>query len=121
MTDLLLTHENEIEPDLLQQFYTYIRNFCVLLINAGSSDIAPMLHHLHEDTARGYLYHEGKLTASAYISVATAALRVKFRLALGLSRRTGAGSSATTRRTIFTVSTGQPAFSPSGNFRKPSI
>ncbi len=85
LTDLLLTHENEIEPDLLQQFYTYIRNFCVLLINAGSSDIAPMLHHLHEDNlARGYLYYEGKLTASAYISVATAALRVKkFDWALG--------------------------------------
>lgn len=78
LTELLLTHEQSIEPDLLRQFYTYIRNFCVLLTNSGSNDLAPMLHQLQKDNLeRGYLYYENKLTPSAYISVATAALRVK--------------------------------------------
>ncbi|MFN8304087.1 MAG: hypothetical protein U0U46_16485 [Saprospiraceae bacterium] len=78
LVDLLNVHEKTIEPGLLKHFYTYARNFCVLLINSGVDELAPMLHHLQKDNlARGYLYYEGKLSPTAYMSVTAAAIRVK--------------------------------------------
>lgn len=78
LIDLLTAHEREIGPTLLRQFYTYARNFCVLLLNSGSHELATVLHHLQKDNlARGYLYYEGKLSPSTYISVATVAIRVR--------------------------------------------
>lgn len=75
---LLKAHENSIAPDLLQQFYTYLRNFCAFLINSGSHNLLPLFHQLQRDNLeRGYLYHDGqRISASAYLSVATGAIRV---------------------------------------------
>lgn len=78
LVDLLNAQEEKIEPALLKHFYTYARNFCVLLINSGADELAPMLHHLQKDNlVRGYLYYEGKLSPTAYMSVTAAAIRVK--------------------------------------------
>ncbi len=78
LSDLLHRHEANIAPPLLQQFYTYLRNFCAFLINGGKNELVPLWHQLQRDNlARGYLYHTGKrITASAYLSVATGAIRV---------------------------------------------
>lgn len=78
LSQLLQEHEASIAPDLLQQFYTYLRNFCAFLINAGANELLPLFHQLQRDNlARGYLYHEGgRISASAYLSVTTGALRV---------------------------------------------
>jgi hypothetical protein len=77
LSQLLQTYESSISPELLQQFYTYLRNFCAFLINAGAQDLLPLFHQLQRDNlARGYLYHEGgRISASAYLSVTTGALR----------------------------------------------
>ncbi len=77
LSHLLHTHERSILPEMLQQFYTYLRNFCTILINAGADELLPIYHQLQRDNLeRGYLYYEGdKISASAYISVATGAIR----------------------------------------------
>lgn len=78
LIDLLNTYEFQIEPPLLKQFYTYARNFCVILINSGSVDLMPVLHYLQQDNLkRGYLYYDGKISPSAFMSVVTVAIRVK--------------------------------------------
>lgn len=77
LSDLLRTHERSVAPDLLKEYYTYLRNSCAFLINAGATHLMEELHQLQRDNlGRGYLYHEGdKISASAYISVATTALK----------------------------------------------
>lgn len=78
LVDLLNVYEKNIEPELLKHFYTYARNFCVLLINSGADELAPMLHRLHlENLSRGYLYYEGKLSPTTYMNVTATAIRVK--------------------------------------------
>jgi hypothetical protein len=79
LAQLLQTHEKSITPDLLQQFFAYLRNLCAFLINAGAQNLLPVYHQLQRDNLeRGYLYHDGqRITASAYLSVATGAIRVR--------------------------------------------
>lgn len=78
LSNLLLRYEAEISSGLLQQFYTYLRNLCVYLIHTGSFDMRPVLHRLQQDNLkRGYLYYNGLITASAFLSVTTIGLKVK--------------------------------------------
>lgn len=78
LSNLLLRHEAEISSGLLQQFYTYLRNLCVYLIHTGSFEMRPVLHRLQQDNLkRGYLYYNGLITASAFLSVTTIGLKVK--------------------------------------------
>lgn len=74
---LLRSHETQLDPAVLREFYTYLRNFCAFLINAGTDELLPLYHQLQVDNLkRGYLYYEGnKISASAYLSVATGAIR----------------------------------------------
>lgn len=74
---LLRSHETQIDPAVLKEFYTYLRNFCAFLINAGADTLLPLYHQLQVDNLeRGYLYYDGdKISASAYLSVATGAIR----------------------------------------------
>lgn len=78
LRQLLLDHEMEVSPSLLRQFYAYLRSLCVILLNAGSSDMWPILHHLQQDNLRrGYLYYDNYLPPGAFLSVTTTGLRVK--------------------------------------------
>ncbi len=79
MAALLAQNEHNIAPDLLKQSFTYLRNLCTILINAGATQLLPAYHQLQRDNLeRGYLYYEGdKLSASAYISVALGAIRAQ--------------------------------------------
>lgn len=77
LADLLRVHEKALDPAVLKDFYTYLRNSCALLINAGAEDLLALYHQLQVDSlARGYLYYEGnKIPPSAYLAVTTGALR----------------------------------------------
>lgn len=76
--EILLKHENEINPALLRQFYTYLRNLCVILINGGSVGMLPNLHRLHRDNlSRGYLYYNNLLPPSTFLIVTSIGLKVK--------------------------------------------
>jgi hypothetical protein len=76
--DLLRKNELAIRPDLLKSYYTFIRNFCVLLVNGGQTEFLPMLFKLQkEHYERGYMHHYGgKISATAFLSLSNAALKL---------------------------------------------
>lgn len=72
---LLKTYEQEIHPAMVSDYYTYLRNFCSFLISIDHDDLIPVLHHLHRDNLeRGYLFVDGKLPATIYLSITKMAL-----------------------------------------------
>lgn len=75
---LLRRHEAEIQPGLLKFYYTYVRNFCVLLVNTGRSEFLPVLFTFQkEHLERGYLYYDNKISPSAFLSASNTALLLK--------------------------------------------
>ncbi len=78
--DLLLAHEKNLDEGSLREFYTYLRNLCilVLLTNFEKIEVEFTLHELYKDNLmRGYLHYEGKIPASRYWAVSSNATRVK--------------------------------------------
>lgn len=76
----LQTYEDKLDHESLRQFYTYLRNICVLVAKDFFDDeaIRITLFELYKDNLiRGYLHFEGKLHASTYLAVSFAAVRVK--------------------------------------------
>lgn len=75
---LLKKHELEIEPGLLKYYYTFIRNFCVLLVNHGRNEFQHILLKIQkENLQRGYLYYDNKISPSAILNVVNSALLLK--------------------------------------------
>jgi hypothetical protein len=78
--DLLLLNEQDLDPDSLREFYTYIRNLCVLIFSsdAQNEEINFTLHELYKDNLkRGYLHYKGKLHSGTYLAVCNNAIWVK--------------------------------------------
>lgn len=76
LLDLLLLYGQQLQPETLRRFYTYLRIYCVFLINVGYREFIGALHQLHQDNLqRGYFYYEGKISHSAYLNVVAIALR----------------------------------------------
>ena len=72
---LLTNHEKDIHPAMISDYYTYLRNFCSFLISIDHDELIPVLHRLHRDNLeRGYLYADGKLSATSYLSITKMAL-----------------------------------------------
>ena len=70
-------HEKRINPETLAQFYTYLRNICIILINAGQIEFLSVLHEIQKDNlARGYSYFQGKITPHLYLNITQVALNV---------------------------------------------
>lgn len=75
--DLLKTYDQHIAEVPLQNFYAYLRNLCILMIQEGKSSFTSVLHDIQRDNLqRGYLLLQGKLAPSAYLSVARIAIRI---------------------------------------------
>lgn len=75
--DLLEEYGNQIDPGTLQNFYAHIRSLCTLMIQQGEVSFMPLLHEIQRDNLKqGYLFLDGKLSPSAYLSVARIAIRV---------------------------------------------
>jgi antitoxin component HigA of HigAB toxin-antitoxin module len=78
--ELLLRYEQELDPKSLREFYTYLRNICVIIFtsNVENEEINFMLHDLYKDNlVRGYLHYEGRLHSGTYIAVCSNAIWVK--------------------------------------------
>jgi hypothetical protein len=78
--NMLRQHEAHLDEDSLREFYTYLRNVCILVLstNFGQTDVDLLLLELYKDNLqRGYLHYEGKLIASRYWAVSSNATRVK--------------------------------------------
>jgi hypothetical protein len=77
--DLLNLYEHKLDPASLREFYTYLRNLCVLISNMyfDNEEIRVTLFELYKDNLiRGYLHYEGKLHPNTYLAVSFAAVRV---------------------------------------------
>ncbi|MCC6461429.1 MAG: hypothetical protein IT260_13225 [Saprospiraceae bacterium] len=78
---ILKENEHRISKGKLEQFYVFLRNTCVLLINSGSEDLWGTLHRLQQDNlARGYLYlsgHQGQLSPSTVLNLVNVGLYVQ--------------------------------------------
>lgn len=62
--------------DTLAQFYTYLRNTCSMLINAGNNEFIPVLHQIYrENFEQGYFYVDGKIPPNVYLNQVQIALQ----------------------------------------------
>jgi hypothetical protein len=76
--DLLKAHEKDISPEILAQFYVYLRNLCAFIIDAGHTDFDPLLHTIQMDNLeRGYFHHEGKISPYAFLNIVQHAIRAQ--------------------------------------------
>ncbi|MCC6463188.1 MAG: hypothetical protein IT260_22155 [Saprospiraceae bacterium] len=75
---MLRQHQSEIQPELLKSYFTFVRNFCVLLVNGGKSEFLPVLFQFQkEHYERGYMHHlVDKISATAFLSLSNAALKL---------------------------------------------
>ncbi len=79
LLDLVKVNEVGIDSESLQEFYTYLRNFTVMILaeNPEKEEIPLMLHNLYVDNlARGYLHYEGKISPSRYGAVTYNAIQI---------------------------------------------
>ncbi|MDX1912309.1 MAG: hypothetical protein SFV22_12525 [Saprospiraceae bacterium] len=71
------SHEQSLSPESLAEFYAYLRNLCVILIDAGHTHIHAVLHEINKDNLRrGYFYLHGKISPNACLSMMQTALSV---------------------------------------------
>jgi hypothetical protein len=77
---ILRENEGQIDQDSLVEFYTYLRNFCILIINNDpeNEEIHVVMHELYKDNLeRGFLLYDGKMHPSRYLSIYDNAAKVK--------------------------------------------
>lgn len=69
--------EHKLSSESLSDFYAYLRNFCVILIDHGHTQIHAVLHEINQDNLeRGYFYLQGKISPNACLSITQTALSV---------------------------------------------
>ncbi len=76
--DLLLKYEKNLTASQLRDFYTYLRNICVLVLIADpeAAEINNLLYELYKNNLeRGYLHYEGKLQPNLYLAISESAAR----------------------------------------------
>jgi hypothetical protein len=75
--DIIQKYETRFTPERLAEFYTYLRNFCILLLDEGKNEVLPTLHEIQLDNLkRGYFYMEGKILPNALLTVTLTALNL---------------------------------------------
>lgn len=80
LSDLLQQYETALNWETLQEFYTYLRNFCVLILltEPENEEIMNLLHETYiNNLDRGFLHYEGKLVPSRYKAIVDNALNLK--------------------------------------------
>lgn len=71
------SNEHKLSSESLSEFYAYLRNFCVILIDHGHTQIHAVLHEINQDNLeRGYFYLQGKISPNACLSITQTALSV---------------------------------------------
>jgi len=71
-------NEQNLDPESVADFYTYLRSLCVLLIDAGNIHLYPTLFQINKDNlSRGYFHSNGKIQPNAYLNITQIALNVK--------------------------------------------
>ncbi|MBL7826573.1 MAG: hypothetical protein JNJ57_08085, partial [Saprospiraceae bacterium] len=76
---MIQSHEKELDEPALVEFYTHLRNICILTLNAHPDDdeMYNLLFKLYKDNLnRGYFHYEGKLHPSRYLAISEYAARM---------------------------------------------
>jgi hypothetical protein len=76
---LLVENEVYLTELTLNEFYTYLRNICILAYSEveDRTEIDTILFNLYKESLeRGFLHYEGKLHASRYFAVSSNAIRL---------------------------------------------
>ncbi len=77
---LIQLHEKDLGWEDLQEFYTYVRNFCVLIlmVDPDNEGVMYLLHDTYIDSLRrGFLHYEGKIVPGRYMAISENALKIK--------------------------------------------
>ncbi|MDO8368092.1 MAG: hypothetical protein Q7T20_14920 [Saprospiraceae bacterium] len=77
--ELVRAYEKNIDDESLQEFYAYLRNFCVIFLmhNPEKLEIRQTLHELYQDNlASGYLLYNGKMSSSRYRAAIDNAIQI---------------------------------------------
>ena len=77
---LLILCEKDLDPESIREFYTYLRNLCVIVFNtdAQNEEINFTLHEIYKDNLRrGYLHYKGRLHSGTYLAVSNNAVWIK--------------------------------------------
>lgn len=78
LLQLLKEQEAHIPFSTQAHLYTYLRNFCTLLINAGHITYVNLLHQINQDNlAQGLFFINKELDANSYINIVQIAIRAK--------------------------------------------
>ncbi len=78
--DSLQLNEKNLDWENLQEFYTYLRNFCIIILMADpeNKEVMYLLHDTFKDNLRrGFLHYEGKIVPSRYMAISENALKIK--------------------------------------------
>jgi len=78
--EMLRLHEASLDHKKLLEFYTYLRNICILALTADFENVEMeyLLHDLYKDNLkRGFMHYEGKINRNKYWAIASNAMRVK--------------------------------------------
>lgn len=68
---------HKFSPEKLGEFFTYLRNICITLINAGKAELNVVLHEIQRDNLeRDYFYIDGKILPNAFLSITQTAINV---------------------------------------------
>lgn len=68
-------HDKYLSFEIAQEFHTYIRNLCTLLINAGNVSLhAPLFEIYRDNLEKGYLHHKGKINFGVYANIIRTAI-----------------------------------------------
>jgi len=77
---LLQRHEGKFDKRSLQEFYSYLRNVCILALNVDFEriEIDALLKEIYRDNLkRGYIHYEGKINRSKFWAISSNATRTK--------------------------------------------
>jgi hypothetical protein len=75
LMDELKAVEDQLNPNNLRDFYTYLRSFCTILCNTERNDLVPVLHQLQKDNLEsGYLFIENKIPPTTYLNITRTAI-----------------------------------------------
>lgn len=80
LVNLLQLHEKNLDWENLQEFYTYLRNFCVmiLMVDPDNGKVIYLLHDIYKDNLeRRFMHYEGKIVPSRFMAIAENALKIK--------------------------------------------
>lgn len=77
LMDKINAKEKKLSQTTLAEFYSYLRNICTILIDAGHTDLYAALHEIHKDNLnRGYFYEDEMIHPNAFLNITQVSVSV---------------------------------------------